>query len=150
VVYAIELKMKSIISIFQEFKEFSLKENVIDLALCVIIGVSFGKIITSFVNNIIMPVLGVVIGRVDFSNLFVVLNGQQVASLKEAADKGVPVLAYGVFINTIIEFVIIAFCLFIVIKQMNRFRKPAPAPALTTQETLLTEIRDLLKTRGSV
>jgi large conductance mechanosensitive channel len=137
-------------SIFQEFKEFALKGNVVDLAVGVIIGVSFGKIITSLVNNIIMPVLGVVIGRVDFSNLFVVLNGQQVASLKEAADKGVPVLAYGVFINTIIEFVIIAFCLFIVIKQMNRFRKPAPAPALSTQETLLTEIRDLLKTRGSV
>jgi large conductance mechanosensitive channel len=147
---AIEPKPKINMPIFQEFKEFALKGNVVDLAVGVIIGVAFGKIVTSLVNNIIMPVLGVLIGRVDFSNLFVVLNGQQVASLKEAADKGIPVLGYGVFINTIIEFVIIAFCLFIVIKQVNRFRKPAPAPAPTTQETLLTEIRDLLKTRGPV
>jgi large conductance mechanosensitive channel len=137
-------------SILQEFKEFALKGNVIDLAVGVIIGVAFGKIVTSLVNNLIMPLLGLLLGRIDFSNLFIVLNGQQVASLKEAADKGVPVFAYGVFINSVIEFLIVAFCLFLVIKQVNRFKKPAPPPALTTQETLLTEIRDLLKTRGPV
>jgi len=80
--------------------------------------------------------------------LFFVLNGQHVASVKEATDKGVPVLAYGVFINTVIEFLIIAFCLFIVIKQVNRFKKPAPAPGPTAQEALLAEIRDLLKARS--
>jgi large conductance mechanosensitive channel len=135
-------------SILQEFKEFALKGNVIDLAVGVIIGAAFGKIVASMVNNIIMPVLGLLLGRIDFANLYIVLNGQQVASLKEATDKGVPVFAYGVFINSVIEFLIVAFCLFIVIKQVNRFKKPAPPPALTTQETLLTEIRDLLKVRG--
>jgi large conductance mechanosensitive channel len=94
-----------------------------------------------------MPILGLILGRVDFSNLFIVLNGQQVASIKEAADKGIPVFAYGLFINTVIEFLIIAFCLFIVIKQVNRFKKPVVATSgPSNEEKLLTEIRDLLKT----
>jgi large conductance mechanosensitive channel len=134
----------------QEFKEFALKGNVIDLAVGVIIGAAFGKIVTSLVNNILMPVLGLILGKVDFSNLFIVLNGQPAASLKEATDRGLPIFAYGLFINTVIEFIIIAFCLFIVIKQVNRFKKPAQSATLTTQETLLTEIRDLLKTRGPI
>jgi large conductance mechanosensitive channel len=93
-----------------------------------------------------MPILGLILGRVDFSNLFIVLNGQQVASIKEAADKGIPVFAYGMFINTVIEFLIIAFCLFIVIKQVNRFKKPVTViPGPSNEEKLLTEIRDLLK-----
>ena len=96
----------------------------IDLAVGVIIGAAFGKIVTSLVNNIFMPILGLILGRVDFSNLFIVLNGQHVASVKEASDRGIPVFAYGLFINTVIEFLIIAFCLFIVIKQVNRFKKP--------------------------
>jgi large conductance mechanosensitive channel len=134
-------------AIFGEFRDFAFKGNVIDLAVGVIIGAAFGKIVTSLVNNIFMPVLGLILGRVDFSNLFIVLNGQQVASLKEAADKGIPVLAYGMFINTAIEFLIIAFCLFVIIKQVNRFKKPpAPAPGPSGEEKLLTEIRDLLKT----
>src|SRR5208337_1823162 len=88
------------------------------------------------------------LGRVDFSNLFIVLNGQQVASLKEASDKGVPVFAYGIFINSVIEFLIIAFCLFLVIKQVNRFKRPvAPGPAgFFFKDAAPTEIRDLLKT----
>ena len=134
----------------QEFKEFALKGNVIDLAVGVIIGAAFGKIVTSMVNNVMMPVLGLLLGKIDFSNLFLVLNGQPVASLKEATDKGVPVLAYGVFINTVIEFAIIAFCLFIVIKQVNRFKKPVSAAGPTPQEVLLAEIRDLLKARIKV
>jgi len=137
-------------SMLQEFRDFALKGNVIDLAVGVIIGATFGKIVTSLVNNIFMPILGLLLGKIDFSNLFIVLNGQPAASIKEATDKGLPVFAYGLFINTVIEFIIVAFCLFIVIKQVNRFKKPAQAPSLTTQETLLTEIRDLLKTRGSV
>ena len=135
-------------SMLQEFREFALKGNVIDLAVGVIIGAAFGKIVTSLVNNIFMPVLGLILGKVDFSNLFVVLNGQQAASVKEAADKGIPVFAYGLFVNTVIEFLIIAFCLFIVIKQVNRFKKPVAvaAPGPSGEEKLLTEIRDLLKT----
>jgi large conductance mechanosensitive channel len=136
-------------AIFDEFREFAFKGNVIDLAVGVIIGAAFGKIVTSLVNNIFMPILGLILGRIDFSNLFIVLNGQHVASLKEAADKGIPVLAYGMFINAVIEFLIIAFCLFLLIKQVNRFKKPSPpatAPGPTAEEKLLTEIRDLLKT----
>jgi large conductance mechanosensitive channel len=143
-----EPESKINMSFLQEFKEFALKGNVIDLAVGVIIGAAFGKIVTSVVNNIMMPVIGLLLGRVDFSNLFFFLNGQHVASVKEATDKGVPVLAYGVFINTVIEFLIIAFCLFIVIKQVNRFKKPASAPGPTPPEALLTEIRDILKARS--
>ena len=132
-------------AIFGEFRDFAFKGNVIDLAVGVIIGAAFGKIVTSLVNNIFMPILGLILGRVDFSNLFIVLNGQHAASLKEAADKGIPILAYGMFINTVIEFLIIAFCLFLVIKQVNRFKKPAPPAGPSTEEKLLTEIRDLLK-----
>ena len=141
-------KTKITMSILQEFRDFALKGNVIDLAVGVIIGVTFGKIVTSLVNNIFMPILGLLLGKIDFSNLFIVLNGQPAASLKEATDKGLPVMAYGLFINTVIEFIIVAFCLFIVIKQVNRFKKPVAAPGPTTQEVLLTEIRDLLKARG--
>jgi large conductance mechanosensitive channel len=132
-------------SILQEFREFAFKGNVIDLAVGVIIGAAFGKIVTSLVNNIFMPIIGLLVGRVDFSNLFIVLNGQHVASVKEAADKGIPVFAYGLFINTVIEFLIIAFCLFILIKQVNRFKKPVAASGPSGEEKLLTEIRDLLK-----
>jgi large conductance mechanosensitive channel len=134
-------------SILQEFKEFALKGNVIDLAVGVIIGAAFGKIVTALVNYIMMPLLGLVIGKVDFSNLFIVLNGQQVASLKEASDKGVPVFAYGIFLNAIIEFAIIAFCLFLIIKQVNRFKKPVVVET-PKEVVLLSEIRDLLKTRS--
>jgi large conductance mechanosensitive channel len=133
-------------AIFGEFRDFAFKGNVIDLAVGIIIGAAFGKIVSSLVNYIFMPILGLILGRVDFSNLFIVLNGQQVASVKEATDKGIPVLAYGLFINTVIEFLIIAFCLFIVIKQVNRFKKPVMVtPGPSNEEKLLTEIRDLLK-----
>jgi large conductance mechanosensitive channel len=130
---------------FDEFREFAFKGNVIDLAVGVIIGAAFGKIVTSLVNNIFMPVIGLLLGRIDFSNLFIVLNGQHAASLKEASDKGIPVFAYGLFINSVIEFLIIAFCLFLVIKQVNRFKKPVAAPGPSGEEKLLSEIRDLLK-----
>jgi large conductance mechanosensitive channel len=134
-------------AMWQEFRDFAFKGNVIDLAVGVIIGVAFGKIVTSLVNNIFMPIIGLILGRIDFSNLFIVLNGQQAASLKEAADKGIPVFAYGMFINTVIEFLIVAFCLFFIIKQVNRFKRPpAAAPGPSGEEKLLTEIRDLLKT----
>ena len=103
-----------------------MKGSVIDLAIGVIIGAAFGKIVNSLVNNVIMPPIGLLLGRVDFSNLFLNMSGQSAGSLKEASDRGLPVLAYGVFLNTVIEFTIIAFVLFLVVKQINRFKSAPP------------------------
>ncbi len=122
-----------------------MKGSVIDLAIGVIIGAAFGKIVTALVNNVIMPPFGLLLGKVDFSSLFVNLSGQPAGSLKEATDKGLAVVAYGAFLNTLIEFLIIAFVLFIVIQQVNRFRAPAPPKGPSGEEKLLAEIRDLLK-----
>jgi large conductance mechanosensitive channel len=138
----IELTGKSFLG---EFRDFAMKGSVIDLAVGVIVGAAFGKIVSSLVSNIIMPPIGLVLGKVDFSNLFINLSGKSVASVKEATDKGVAVLAYGAFLNTVVEFLIIAFVLFLVIQQVNRFRKPAPPKGPSGEEQLLAEIRDLLK-----
>jgi large conductance mechanosensitive channel len=132
-------------SLLQEFRDFAMKGSVIDLAVGVIIGAAFGKIVSSLVSNIVMPPIGLLLGRVDFANLFINLSATPAASLKEAADKGLPVLAYGAFLNTVIEFLVIASVLFIAIQQVNRFRKPAPAKGPSEEEKLLAEIRDLLK-----
>ena len=134
----------------QEFKEFALKGNVVDMAVGVVIGLAFGKIVTSLVNDIIMPPIGKMLGGVDFSNLFISLSGGEYESLAAAQEAGAATLNYGVFVNTLLDFLIIAFAIFMVIKQMNRFQKkeeeapPAP-PEPTNEEKLLTEIRDLLK-----
>jgi large conductance mechanosensitive channel len=112
----------------KEFKEFIMKGNVLDLAIAVIIGAAFGAIVTSMVNDVIMPPIGLVLGHVDFKDLFLALNGQTYASLTAAKAAGAPVLAYGQFINTVINFLVIAFVVFMVVKQANRFKKPAPAP----------------------
>jgi len=117
---------------WKEFKEFAIKGSIIDLALGVIIGGAFGKIVTSLVNDIIMPIVGRLLGKVDFSNLYINLNNPWDNSLSLAAAKAdkIPTLNYGLFINNIIDFLIVAFSLFIVIKQLNRFKKKAaPAPA---------------------
>lgn len=119
----------------KEFREFALKGNVIDLAVGVIIGAAFGKITSSLVNDVIMPPLGFLLGRVDFSDMFINLSGQPVASIAEAKTAGVPVLAYGAFINTVLEFILIAFAIFIMVRQINRLRTalgrndPPPAPS---------------------
>ena len=119
-------------SMMKEFKEFALKGNVVDLAVGVIIGAAFGKIVTSFVSDVVMPPLGMAMGKVNFSDLFIDLSGQGFTSLKAAKDAGAPIISYGVFINTIIDFTIIAFVIFLVIKQINRMKKePAPAPPNT-------------------
>ncbi len=135
----------------KEFKNFALRGNVIDLAIGVIIGAAFGTIVKSFVDDIIMPPIGLLLGGVDFSDLFVALDGQTYASLAVAKDAGAPVIAYGSFLNTVISFLIIAFAVFITIKQMNRLfeaKKEAPPPAAKPrQEVLLEEIRDLLKAK---
>ena len=113
---------------WKEFKAFALKGNVLDLAVAVIIGAAFGGIITSLVNDMVMPPIGLLLGRIDFKDLFLALNGQTYASLAAAKAAGAPVLAYGQFVNTIINFLIVAFAIFLIVKQANRFKKPAEAP----------------------
>lgn len=134
----------------KEFKEFAVKGNVIDMAVGVVIGGAFGKIVNSLVTDVIMPPIGLLLGKVDFTNLFVNLSGTPAASLAEAKAKGLATLNYGVFLNTTIEFLIIAFAIFVVVKQINRLKRaapPAPAapPEPSNEEKLLAEIRDLLR-----
>jgi large conductance mechanosensitive channel len=115
---------------WKEFKEFIMRGNVLDMAVGIIIGAAFGKIVTSFVNDVLMPPLGLLMGKVDFSNLFITLSGQSFVTLEEAKKAGAVTLRYGLFINTIIDFLIVAFAIFLVIKQVNRLkRQPEPAPA---------------------
>ena len=132
-----------------EFKEFAMKGNVMDMAVGVIIGGAFGKIVSSLVNDILMPLIGKLTGGVSFTDLFVTLGDGEYKTLAEAQEAGTAVLAYGQFIQNIIDFIIIAFCIFLMIKGMNKLKKEKPAepeaPAGPTQEELLTEIRDLLK-----
>ncbi len=133
-------------SIFSEFKEFAVKGNVVDLAVGVIIGAAFGKIVTSLVNDVLMPPLGMLIGKVDFSNLFLSLNGEVYPSVAAAKAAEASTLNYGLFLNHVLDFVLVAHAVFVVIRQVNRFRaKPAPPAGPTMQEKLLMEIRDALR-----
>src|ERR1700677_2092148 len=118
---------------FSEFKKFIMRGNVLDLAIGVIIGAAFGKIVTSLVNDVLMPVIGLAAGKVDFSNLFFSLNGQHYDTLADAKKAAAPTLNYGLFINTVLEFAIIALVIFLIVKQVSRLMKPAPAPAPTTK-----------------
>ena len=115
----------------KEFKEFVARGNVIDLAVAVVIGAAFGKIVTSLVEGVIMPPIGLALGKADFSNLFIDLSGQNPISLAEAQAKALPVIAYGRFINDIVNFLIIAFVIFLVIKAINRLRAAPPPPPNT-------------------
>jgi large conductance mechanosensitive channel len=120
---------------FKEFKEFAMRGNVIDLAVGVIIGAAFGKIVSSLVQDIIMPPIGLLLRGVDFSNLFVTLKGPHYPTLTAAKAAGAPTLNYGVFLNDVLDFLIVAFCVFILVQQVNRWtRKPEPAAAPTTKE----------------
>src|SRR4030043_66016 len=112
----------------KEFKEFALRGSVIDLAIGVIIGAAFGKIVTSLTNDIIMPPIGLLLGGVNFTDLFIALDGNEYASLAAAQAIGAPTINYGVFINAIIDFIIVAFVIFLIVRQMNRMKR-APAPA---------------------
>lgn len=138
-------------SIASEFKAFALKGNVMDLAVGVIIGAAFGKIVDSLVNDLLMPIVGAIFGKLDFSSLYVVLGSAPAgtANTLEALKKaGVPVFAYGNFITVAVNFAILAFIIFMIVKQMNRLKaaEPAPAPAATPEDVLLLrEIRDNLK-----
>jgi large conductance mechanosensitive channel len=116
-------------SIAKDFREFAARGNVIDLAVGVIIGAAFGKIVTSLVNDVVMPPLGMAIGRVDFKNLFVGLNGETFASLADAQKAGAPTINYGLFMNTVLEFLIVAFVIFLMVRQINRLKTPEPTPA---------------------
>ena len=114
----------------KEFREFAARGNVIDLAVGVVIGAAFGKIVTSLVSDIVMPPIGMAIGRINFRDLFVSLTGGQFASLAEAQAAGAPTINYGLFLNTIFEFLIVAFVVFLLVRQINRMKEPAPiAPA---------------------
>ncbi|MEO0075372.1 MAG: large conductance mechanosensitive channel protein MscL [candidate division WOR-3 bacterium] len=119
---------------FKEFKEFAMRGNVVDMAVGIIIGVAFGKIITSLVNDIIMPPIGLLLGKIDFSNLFINLSDKHYATLAEAKAAGAATINYGMFINTVIDFIIVAFVIFLIIRQINRFKKPAPVSEPTTKE----------------
>ena len=139
----------------QEFKEFAVKGNVVDLAVGVIIGGAFGKIVDSVVGDLIMPVIGAIVGKLDFSNLFVVLGtvpAGTASTLAELKKAGVPVFAYGSFITVAVNFAILAFIIFLMVKQINRLKREAPveaapaAPAVTPEDViLLREIRDSLR-----
>ena len=134
-----------------EFKEFIAKGNVLDLAIGVIIGAAFGKIVTSLTDDIIMPVIGLALGKVDFANLFIAMNGQHYATIEEAKKAGVGTINYGLFMNALINFLIIAFIIFMIVKAANRMKKApvevvAVAPPPTTDQQLLMEIRDSLRT----
>jgi len=119
--------------LLKEFRDFAMRGNVVDMAVGIVIGGAFGKIVSSLVNDIIMPPLGKLMGNVDFSSLFINLGTEPAASLAEAKEKGLATVNFGVFLNTIIDFVIVAFAIFLVIKQMNRLKK-APPPAEPTMK----------------
>ena len=118
----------------KEFRDFAARGNVIDLAVGVIIGAAFGKVVASLVADLIMPPIGMALGRVNFSNLFVSLNGVSYPSLEAAKQAGAPTINYGIFLNTMIEFLIVAFAVFLLVKQINRLKKPAPAVVPETRD----------------
>jgi large conductance mechanosensitive channel len=135
----------------KEFREFAMKGNVLDMAIGIIIGAAFGKIVSSFVADLLMPPLGMMMGKVDFTNWFLTLSGGPFDTLKAAKDAGAVTLNYGLFLNTVLDFVIVAFAIFLMIKQINRLKKEAPPPAPTEpprEQILLTEIRDILARRA--
>ena len=120
---------------FKEFKEFAMRGNVIDLAVGFIIGAAFGKIVSSLVQDVMMPPVGLVLKRVNFSNLFVALDGKHYDTLVEAQKAAAPTLNYGLFLNNVMDFLIVAFCVFILVQQVNRWtKKPEPAAAPTTKD----------------
>jgi large conductance mechanosensitive channel len=119
---------------FKEFKEFAMRGSVLDLAVGVVIGAAFGKITSSFVADVLMPPLSLLLGRVNFSNLFFTLSGQSFATLEEAKKAGAVTMNYGVFLGTVVDFLCVAFAVFILVKQVNRMRRQAPAPEVTTKD----------------
>jgi large conductance mechanosensitive channel len=134
-------------SLMQEFKEFAARGNVVDLAVGVVIGAAFGKIVDSFVKDVLMPPIGLALGGVDFKHLYLNLGSGSFESLEAAEKAGAPLIKYGAFINTLVDFFIVAFAIFLVVKAFNRLKREAPAaPAAPPEEvSLLREIRDSLR-----
>lgn len=135
---------------FKEFRDFAMRGNVVDLAVGIIIGAAFTGIVSSLVKDILMPPIGFIMGGIDFSNFFITLKGPEVDTLKAAQEVGAVTINYGMFLNAVINFIIIAFAIFVLVKQINRFKRTEEAavpPAPTESEKLLAEIRDLLKSR---
>jgi large conductance mechanosensitive channel len=133
---------------FKEFKEFAMRGNVLDMAVGIIIGAAFGRIVTSLVNDVIMPPIGLLLGKVDFSKLFINLSGTPYATLADAKTAGAPVIGYGAFLNTILDFVVVAFVIFLLIRQVNRLKKaPATAPATTRECPYCLSVIPLKATR---
>ena len=118
----------------REFKEFAMRGSVLDMAVGIIIGAAFGKIVTSFVGDVLMPPIGVVLGQVDFSNLFLNLSGKSYATLAEAKAAGAATLNYGMFINTVIDFLIVVFVIFLLVRQVNRWKTPPPVATPATKD----------------
>jgi large conductance mechanosensitive channel len=118
----------------KEFKAFAMRGNVLDMAVGIIIGAAFGRIITSFVSDVIMPPIGLLLGKVDFSSLFLNISGTSYATLAQAKAAGAATINYGVFLNTVLDFLIVALVIFLLVRQVNRWNKPAPAAAPTTKE----------------
>lgn len=136
-----------------EFKKFAMRGNVVDMAVGIIIGASFGKIVSSLVSDVVMPPIGLLMGKVDFSQLFIDISGGEYASLAVAQEAGAATINYGMFINTVLDFVIVAFAIFMIIRSMNKMKqkeeeKPAEPPKPSAEVELLTEIRDALKVRS--
>ncbi|HTX14514.1 MAG TPA: large-conductance mechanosensitive channel protein MscL [Candidatus Baltobacteraceae bacterium] len=119
---------------WKEFKAFAMRGNVLDMAVGIIIGAAFGRIITSLVSDILMPPIGLILGKVDFSSLFLNISGKSYATLAEAKAANAATINYGVFVNTVIDFIIVAFVIFLLVRQINRWNKPAPAPEATTKD----------------
>jgi large conductance mechanosensitive channel len=119
---------------FKEFKEFAMNGNVLDMAVGIIIGAAFGKIISTFVGDVLMPPIGLALGNVDFSNLFIDLSGQGFTSLKVAKDAGAATLNYGVFLNSVIDFLIVAFAIFLLVRQVNKLKRKEEAPPPNTKD----------------
>jgi large conductance mechanosensitive channel len=133
-----------------EFREFAMRGNVVDMAVGIVIGAAFGRIVTSLVNDVIMPPIGLLMGNADFSDLFLDMSGSGYPSVAAAEAAGAPIIKYGLFINTVLDFVIVAFAIFMVVRLMNRLKRKAevatPAPPPPSAEVkLLAEIRDVLK-----
>jgi len=118
----------------KEFKQFATRGNVVDMAVGIIIGAAFGRMITSLVSDVIMPPIGLILGRVDFSGLFLNLSGKPYDTLAAAKAAGAATINYGVFLNTVVDFLIVAFVIFLLVRQINRWTKPAPAAPATTKE----------------
>lgn len=134
-------------SFMKEFKDFAMRGNVMDMAVGIIIGAAFGKVIASLVSDVLMPPIGMLMGNVDFSNMFINLSGKPVETLEAARAAGIPVIGYGIFINTVVDFLIQALAIFLVIKQINRLRPAPPAPVTQKQCPFCMSTIDISATR---